>query len=585
MTADNGIGSILVVDCGTVMTKAMLLDRVSGRYCFVAYGEAPTTYESPWSDVTDGIRHAVERISHVTGRRFFDGQGDVITPQVSAKRGVDVFAATASASEPLQLVISGLVEDLSIASARRAAAGTYSQIRAVLNGYGIGAMADEERVRVIRDVVPDVVLIAGGVDGGAERPVLDVAKGATLACALMDRDKVPTLLYAGNAQLRRQVAEIVGNEAELRVADNVRPTLEKEHLTDAQEQLRTLFMQRKMGQLAGLGTVVSWSPVDLTPTAEAFGRLIRYLWHLGEPNRGVLGVDVGGANTTVAAVFGDRLASTTYGGLGVAFGGERLLEERGSEAITRWLPEPLSHHEARGMLVNKRMHPTSIPQASHDLWLEQALAREAICATVEIARAGWDTGAAQPYSGLMPLCDTIVISGGALTQAPRPGQAVLMVIDAIQPIGVSTFVLDTYGVAPALGSVAAIKPLAAVEALDAGGFTNLATVVTPVGEAGLGETVLTLTVSYEDGSELTAEVNYGELEVLPLPLGQEAVLELRPRRGFDVGLGGRGKAGKRRVSGGLAGLIIDARGRPITFPQEPAERQERMQQWLWDVGG
>jgi hypothetical protein len=145
--------------------------------------------------------------------------------------------------------------------------------------------------------------------------------------------------------------------------------------------------------------------------------------------------------------------------------------------------------------------------------------------------------------------------------------------------------LDTYGLAPALGSVAAIKPLAAVEALDAGGFTNLATVVTPVGEAGLGEAVLTLTVSYEDGSELTAEVNYGELEVLPLPLGQETVLELRPRRGFDVGLGGRGKAGKRRVSGGLAGLIIDARGRPITFPQEPAERQGRMQQWLWDVGG
>jgi hypothetical protein len=134
--------------------------------------------------------------------------------------------------------------------------------------------------------------------------------------------------------------------------------------------------------------------------------------------------------------------------------------------------------------------------------------------------------------------------------------------------------------------VAAVKPLAAVEALDAGGFTNLATVVTPVGgEANPGDTILQVGVSYDDGNELGVEVHYGELEVLPLPLDQEAVLELHPRRGFDVGLGGRGKGGKRRVSGGLAGLIIDARGRPLSLPSEPERRCERMQQWLYDVGG
>jgi hypothetical protein len=579
------IDSILVVDCGTVMTKAMLLDRVSGRYRFVAYGEAPTTFQSPWRDVTHGIYHAAERISDVTGRRFFDEHGAIICPQVSERRGVDVFAATVSASEPLRLVISGLVDDLSIASAWRAAASTYSQIEAVLNRLGPGALADEERVRVIRDVAPDIIFVAGGIDGGTENPVLDVVKAATLACALMEDDRTPVLLYAGNSRLRRQVAETVRNEAELRVVDNVRPILESERLIDAQEELRTLFRERKMEGLAGLGTVASWSPVDLTPTAEAFGRLIRYLWHLGEPTRGVLGVDVGGSNTTIAAVFADRLQVTTYGGLGVAFGGERLLEKRGPEAITRWLPEPMSHHEARGLLVNKRLHPASIPQSSRDLWLEQALAREAICATLEIAQPGWDPGAAQLYPDLTPLCDPIIISGGALTRAPRPGQAALMVLDALQPIGISTLVLDSYGLAPALGNVAAVKPLAAVEALDAGGFTNLATVVTPVGETEPGVTALEVKVSYANGSALEMEVNYGDLEVLPLPIDQEAVMELRPRGRFDVGLGGQGKGGKRRVSGGLAGLIIDARGRPIPFPGSPGQRQERMQQWLWDVGG
>jgi hypothetical protein len=586
VSVENRIDSILVVDCGTVTTKAMLLDRVGGRYRFVAYGEVPTTLGSePRPGVTEGVLRAVERISDVTGRRFFDSAGDIISPQVGSQIGVDGFAATTSASEPLQMVVSGLVEDLSIASARRAAAGTYSQIKAVLNGHGPDALADEERVRLIRELAPDVVLIAGGIDGGAERPVLDAAKSATLACALMDREQTPTLVYAGNSRLRRQIAEIVGNEAELRVVENVRPTLETERLIGAQAELRDLFRKRKMAKLVGLNTVARWSPVDVMPTAEAFGRLIRYLWHLGEPTRGVLGVDAGAANTTLAAVFGGRLTLTTYGGLGSAFGGESLLQEELPYDQTRWLPEPLPEHEARGLLSNKRMHPASIPQVDGELWFEQALAREALRATLDIARPGWHPDGVQLSTDGTPLCDTLVISGGVLTQAPRPGQAALMVLDALQPTGISTLVVDTYGLAPALGSVAAVKPLAAVEALDAGVFVNLATAVTPVGEADPGDEILSLTVNYVDGGALDVEVRYGDLEVVPLPLGQEAVLELRPGSGFDVGLGGRGRSGKRRVSGGLAGLIIDARGRPISLPQDPEARCERIRRWLWDVGG
>jgi len=94
-------------------------------------------------------------------------------------------------------------------------------------------------------------------------------------------------------------------------------------------------------------------------------------------------------------------------------------------------------------------------------------------------------------------------------------------------------------------------------------------------------------MTYDDGSAFGIEVQYGNMEVLPLLPGQEAVLELRPskRHRFDVGLGGPGKGGKRRVSGGLAGLIIDARGRPLPLASDPDQRRVQMRQWLWDVGG
>jgi len=586
MAEEQHIGSILLADCGTVTTKAVLLEQVAGQYCFVAQGEAPTTAEYPWSDVAESIRHAVEQISKVTGRHFFDASGDLIFPELAGRQGVDVFAVTVSASQPLQVVLGGLVRDLSVASAERAAAGTYSLIKAILvSGGQKGALSDEQRAHTILDAAPDVICIAGGVDGGAVTPVLELVETAALTCSLMDESVRPRLLYAGNAQLRQRVVKIVGGQAKLRVADNVRPTLTEENLLSAQAELDALYVQDKMEQLPGIDIVSSWSPVPLVPTASAFGRLVQYLWHLGEPSKGVLGVDVGAANTTMAAVFDGRLSLTIRGDTGITFGGEQLLQKRGAETITRWLPEPMSSDEARGVFINKKMHPTSIPQVPREARLEQALAREVIRTTLEVARPGWKPGAAQPYPHLLPLCDTIVVSGGVLAHAPRPGQVALIVLDALEPIGVSTLVLDTYGLAPALGNVAAVKPLAAVEALDSGALVNLATVVAPVGHARHGDIILKIKVTYDDGSTFNVEVRYGDLEMLPLLPGQQAVLELRPLRHFDVGLGGPGKAGKRRVSGGLAGLIVDARGRPLRLSRRPEQRQYQMQQWLWDVGG
>ena len=237
------------------------------------------------------------------------------------------------------------------------------------------------------------------------------------------------------------------------------------------------------------------------------------------------------------------------------------------------------------MLINKEMHPASVYQDHGEMWLEQAMAREVIRAALAIARPGWEPGDAALYPNLLPLCDTIIVSGGTLAHTPRPGQAALVVLDALEPIGVSTLVLDVYGLASALGNVAAVKPLAAVEALDSGAFVNLATTVSPVGRARRGEVVLKVKVTYDDGSIYETAVRYGDLEMLPLQPGQEALLELNPSRRFDVGLGGPGKGGQLRVSGGLAGLILDARGRPLRLPGKAGLRQSLARRWLWHMGG
>jgi len=585
MAGDQRIGSILVADCGTHMTKAVLLDRVDGQYRFVARGESPTTLEAPWHDLTAGIRHAVEQISDVTGRRFFDEDGELISPEQAGHQGVDAFAGTVSAGPPLKIVLGGLVRDLSVMSGLRAAAGTYSQVGAVLAADGKGSLSDQERVTRIRRADPDVICIVGGTDGGAKAPVLELVEVATWAAALQRSGQSPHILYMGNSKLREPVANIVDGKAELHVADNVRPSVEREDLSSAQAELDKIYVREKLGSLPGVDTVEEWSTVPLVPTARALGRVVEYLWHLGDPDRGVIGLDLGAANLTLAAVFDGQLSLSVRSDLGMAYCGEYVMKKRGVEAITRWLPEAVTEDEALGYFVNKQVHPLTIPQEVREQWLDYAVAREAIGMALEAAQPGWRPTAVSASKGkAMPLCDTILVSGSLMAHAPRPGQAALTVLDALQPVGVSTLVLDAHSLAPALGNVALIEPLASVEVLDNGAFVNLATVVTPVGGARTGDTVLRVRVTYQGGSSFGVDVRYGALEVLPLLPGQQADLELKPLHRFDVGFG-PGRSGKRRVNGGLVGLIIDARGRPLRLPRDNRKRREQIKRWLWDVGG
>jgi hypothetical protein len=157
-------------------------------------------------------------------------------------------------------------------------------------------------------------------------------------------------------------------------------------------------------------------------------------------------------------------------------------------------------------------------------------------------------------------------------------------LDALQPIGVSTIVLDATALAAPLGALATFQPLAAAQVLESDAFLNLGTVVAPVGTAREGDIVLKLKVDYGGGRTLGVEVAYGSLEVIPLPLGQTAILALEPLRGFDVGWGARGKGLPLQVNGGTLGIIIDARGRPLPLPPDGEERRTKMQTWLWDMG-
>lgn len=584
MAREQRIGSILALDCGTVLTKAILLDQVEGSFHFVARGAAMTTTASPWQDIALGVQHAIEQIEDITGRVLLDEARHLIVPHQGGIAGVDACVAVSSAAPPLRVVLAGLVPELSLSVAQRAVSGTYAQVEDLIVQDPRRRMSEEEQIRIVLQRRPDVLCVVGGTDNGAVLPVLELVETLALACSMLPEGERPQMLFAGNTALRQKVVDLVSGQASIRSVDNVLPAPSVENPMGLQNELEGFYRQKQLAQLPGGEVLQPWLNVPLMPVSESFARHIQYLWYLDESPKGTLGIEVGAANTVVTAVFGGEPTVTVKAGMGSVYGAERLLEQRGAETFLRWMPVPFKPEQVQSVLCYRSLWPASVPQEAEEIWLEQSVVREVIREAIHSARSAWRPGKAHPYPQLMPLFDPILVGGGALASTPRPGQLALMVLDAVEPIGISTLLLDAHGLAPILGAVAMLKPMAAVEVVDNGGLINLATVIAPVGVARKGEVILRIRVHYEKGGTLDVEVPYGSLEVLPLPAGEEAVLELRPRGRVDVGLG-PGRGGKRRVRGGLVGLIVDARGRPLQLPADPYARMAQVQQWLWDVGG
>ena len=120
-TLKGPVRSILATDCGSTTTKAILIEQREGHYRLIVRGEAPTTVEAPFEDVTRGVLNAVKEVEELSGRTILDGDR-IVTPQ-EGDRGVDLYLSTSSAGGGLQMMVSGVVKSMTGESAQRAALG------------------------------------------------------------------------------------------------------------------------------------------------------------------------------------------------------------------------------------------------------------------------------------------------------------------------------------------------------------------------------------------------------------------------------------------------------------------------------
>ncbi len=575
--------TILAVDVGNVHTRAILFDVVDGQYRLVATGRVPSTSGAPLFDISEGVRNVLDELKRISGRTYIDESENLIMPVASANEGVDRFMATATAGPKVRTILVGLMPGVSMESVHRLAAMSYLDVVGEINL--MDRRRDEEQIDVILSARPDLILIAGGTDGGARDSVIRMVETVSLASRLLPINQQPRIIYAGNQQIVHAVEDYFGDWATLIPSLNIRPSLEMEDIAPTRKRVTDGIAELRAGRISGFDELVEWSEGHFLLTADAFGRVVRYLSQVYSPEKGVLGIDLGASQVTVAAAFDGDLNVSILTDLGMGMSLDGILERGRLSDIKRWLPVEMPDSYVRDYIHNKTLFPRTVPTVLEELHLEHALAREIVRLAVQKARQGWSGNGARRTSILMPPLEPIIASGGVLTGVPRPEFAVLMLLDAIQPTGITTLVLDPNSLTPALGVAAGQLPVATVQVLETGSYISLGTIVSPVGRSRRGRRILSLQLERMDGGEeISGEVRKGQLVRIPLSQGEQGRLTIRPERGIDVGFGGPGKAGTIRVSGGVVGLVVDGRGRPLQLSKDPAHRRELNQKWLWDIG-
>jgi uncharacterized protein (TIGR01319 family) len=584
---------IVATDCGSTTTKAILIEKKGGEYRQTFRGEAPTTVEAPFEDVTRGVLNAFAELEELSGRKILDGE-KIITP-AKENTGVDIYISTSSAGGGLQMMVAGAVKSMSAQSAQKAALGAGAIVMDVIASND--KRLPHEKIERIRDLRPDMILLSGGTDGGTVSHVVELAEfiGAANPRPRLGMTFQLPVIYAGNRDARDRVSDVLKDKTALRITDNLRPVLERENLGPARLEIQNLFLEHVMAHAPGYKKLMSWTGVPIMPTPGAVGEMIQAIAR--KENINVVGVDIGGATTDVFSVFDGVFNRTVSANFGMSYSISNVIAETGIENIIRWLPFEIDEADIRNRIKNKMIRPTTIPQLLEDLKLEHAIAREALRLSFVQHKAlavglkgvqklkdmseSFERVAEEETLIKMNKLDLIVGSGGVLSHAPRRSQAMMMMIDAFQPQGVTMIAVDSIFMMPHLGVLSTINEKAATEVFEKDCLIYLGPCISLTNSGKHGSHCLDCSITYSDGKKLEDSLLFGEIKVFELKEGEKAEVEVTPARQFNLGEG-KGQKITKEITGGVVGIVIDARGRPLDLDsgkgREPLH--ERLLKWI-----
>jgi len=381
-----------VIDIGSTYTKLRLFKDCR----LVATAQAPTTIENVYKGITLGKT----KICAATGDTSIDACHVL---------------ATSSAAGGLRMVAMGYMARVTAKAAKEVAMNAGARVLEIVSQED----PPEYRVEILKEINPDIILLAGGTDGGDESSIIENAK------LILESGIKAVVIIAGNINSQSEVAGILhdGGVAYERVP-NIMPTIHELRVREAREAIHQEFIRQitKAPGLAPLKQEITTDKIIPTPGAVLMGAELLAKGVYDEKGLGDLVlVDLGGATTDVHSVLPslEKLADeekglivanekqvayrTVEGNLGMRVSAQGILDVVGSKGLLkkRNIDDKSVEREVTQYVRFLEKNPGHLPKNEREKLFDELLAETAIEVALK-RHAGFITQEFDPIMGTVP---------------------------------------------------------------------------------------------------------------------------------------------------------------------------------------
>ncbi len=353
---------ILVSDIGSTTTKLLLLENTRSSFRFTAGTTAGTTVEKPVENVCEGFFKGVLEIEKTAGITLTDKDCNLKVP----------FHTTSSAGGGLQILVIALTASDSGAIAGSVA---YTAGGVILDSFAIDDdLPRVEKIRRMKHLSPDLVIMAGGYEGGAISGLVNMAQLVSIANPRpkFGTGKLP-MVFCGNTEARPFLEGILKEHFEITWADNIRPDGLNFNLKPSVEKVHDLFMNHVMQMAPGYSRLSALTSSPIIPTPAGVKKILSL--YSKEKGENVVMADMGGATTDIFSHVNGEFQRTVAANTGMSYSLSNIVCEAGAEAVFRHIPG-VSYENAENWVLGKTLFPTTVPGCSTAELVESAAAAE-----------------------------------------------------------------------------------------------------------------------------------------------------------------------------------------------------------------
>lgn len=362
------MNAYLAIDFGSTYTKLTAIDL--DNEVILATAKDITTVED---DIMIGFNKAFEKLKiEINKKTNFDSINFVSK------------TACSSAAGGLKMVAIGLVPELTAEAAKKAALGAGARVIKTY-AYELNSRELEE----IKSTPLDIILLAGGTDGGNKECIIHNAK--MLAEFKID---VPVVV-AGNKATSDEVEEILKSAGiDCYITENVMPFINKLNVEPSREEIRKVFMN-KIVEAKGMKKAEEFIRGILMPTPAAVLKASEILATGTDEEEGLgdlIVVDIGGATTDIHSIAKGEPTKpsvmikgleepyakrTVEGDLGMRYSAIALLEAAGTRKIRNYLHDSLKQIDVKAQCQYRHDNIKMVPQSDEEIKFDEAMAKAA----------------------------------------------------------------------------------------------------------------------------------------------------------------------------------------------------------------